>query len=470
MVEVRVTSVKYEYARALAGPSRVTRAQVGYLLASRDKAVRMTRVQFQAFFADRTKPVRVTRFQVQLFQAVSQLQDPVDPTKAVVIPNRESNPYKPTLPSEVEAVDPILYDYLRDQAETVRKQHDTTQAGDSTFGWEWLTKIGPQQLYTLGSLGRFYHDSYGIILARYCKFTQWTASDFVCCPVGRLAADEAVSWTVTNDFTLSGPDKVLGILGSRTAPNEGEYGWVLTQGANHFAIQIPDGTAGIEKGTALVWSGTGRISGGGKGLVLGRAYAPSHYVLERQSQMDAGTVYLAAEGPSIDSIKALLPDYSDLPGRIKELESTVTGGLVGGIKKAIDELTETVERLDDREALTSEGLTSRIVELEEAIAKLMKASGGDQLEELYLRIIAEVERLDEIQDRAVEKAANLAQDALTIARKLEGADYQRQIDALRAGLGQVPANTSLIPLVTGKIPPEFVYQPDGSLVFVRIES
>ena len=74
-------------------------------------------------------------------------------------PNIEVNPYRTDVPNV-------------DQQRIMREQHNLAQAGDSTFHWGVLTEISAEPLYNLGSVGRFYHDEFGISIARYVKFTK----------------------------------------------------------------------------------------------------------------------------------------------------------------------------------------------------------------------------------------------------------------------------------------------------------
>src|SRR3546814_7546433 len=71
-----------------------------------------------------------------------------------------------------------------DQQRILREQHNLAQAGDSTFHWGVLTEVSATPLYNLGSIGRFYHDEFGISIARYCKFTSFEKTIAKATPVG----------------------------------------------------------------------------------------------------------------------------------------------------------------------------------------------------------------------------------------------------------------------------------------------
>lgn len=142
----------------------------------------------------------------------------------------ESNPFRPEPPQSIYGLDLDLYQFLRETISNIRAQHNLTQAGDSTFSWEVLTQVNATRLYTLGSFGRFYHPTYGIIQARYCQFESMLASAYPGAPVGILADGNQWRWIVTNDISESHPDLVVGISGPFVTPTNGQFGWVITNG------------------------------------------------------------------------------------------------------------------------------------------------------------------------------------------------------------------------------------------------
>src|SRR3546814_2082768 len=68
-------------------------------------------------------------------------------------PQIEVNPFRADVPNV-------------DQQRILREQHNLAQAGDSTFHWGVLTEVSATPLYNLGSIGRFYHDEFGISIER----------------------------------------------------------------------------------------------------------------------------------------------------------------------------------------------------------------------------------------------------------------------------------------------------------------
>src|SRR3546814_10599232 len=71
----------------------------------------------------------------------------------------------------------------------------------STFHWGVLTEVSATPLYNLGSIGRFYHDEFGISIARYCKFTSFEKTIAKATPVG-LNTRLNQHWVVTNRIDL----------------------------------------------------------------------------------------------------------------------------------------------------------------------------------------------------------------------------------------------------------------------------
>lgn len=154
----------------------------------------------------------------------------------------ESNPYPAggTLP-----MDRLM--------QTLRQQHDKQQAGDTQFHWSYLTQVYPKQAYSLGSSGRFLHPTYGIIRARFCKFSAPNGGLWPGDPVGFVQGDFA--WEVTNVFANSATGLCAGVQGSYTALADGQFGWVIEDGINIQALYISGSAPGF--GSALDWTGDG---------------------------------------------------------------------------------------------------------------------------------------------------------------------------------------------------------------------
>ena len=186
----------------------------------------------------------------------------------------EINPHRPDIPVEVEDVSPTLYEFLREQTEIIRQQHNITQAGDSTFHWKVLRDYDLEPRYTLGSIGRFYHPDYGMILARYVQFKRIVSSVWLGAPVGRLRNQLSLDWAVTNDFTFSGSMLVMGLMGGKRIPVDNEYGWIIVQGVALYGLYGVD-TANNDTDTEFSWKDTNKISPIAGGRVIGRLWVPN---------------------------------------------------------------------------------------------------------------------------------------------------------------------------------------------------
>lgn len=144
----------------------------------------------------------------------------------------ESNPFRPDMPEEARDNPSEAFDFLREQAENLRRTHNLNQAGDTTFSWEILTQLEDRPRFTLGSIGRFFHPLYGMIFARYVLFDQIDPALWTGAPYGSNKGLEQFDWSVTNQLERSFNDFVIGIGASYVIPVDGQYGWVIVNGIN----------------------------------------------------------------------------------------------------------------------------------------------------------------------------------------------------------------------------------------------
>jgi hypothetical protein len=152
------------------------------------------------------------------------------------LPNIEKNPYASRLPSTTEETS----EYLHEQQRILREQHNITQAGDTTFDYGLLFQLYAREEFNLGSLGRFKHDQFGIIHARFCKLSGFIESTAQGKPVGWLQSRTSVDWVVTNDFSKSNSDLLAGICFFYDLPSDDMYGWVAVNGPNIGIIRLTD--------------------------------------------------------------------------------------------------------------------------------------------------------------------------------------------------------------------------------------
>jgi hypothetical protein len=373
---------------------------------------------------------------------------------------RELNPYRPSLPEEIEDIDPVLYDFMREQVEIQREQHNTTQAGDSTFPWELLTKVGPERQFTLGSLGRFYHDDHGLILARYVQFGRFRTPGWLNGPVGRPKSSQKVDWVVTNDLDQSDSDSVIGILGSYKVPPAGWYGWVLTQGANHAPILLETGIE-LEVNDELVWTGFETVAKG-QGRILMRARGPVNRVHALQHQLDIGCAYIDIEGPSFESLRARLgSEFEGILADLQTVQESLNEYDLPGLTSGLTKVMEGLELLSQR----VEGIgTNDIPDILTRLKTLEKDGGFDGLLQTTRE---DNETLNRALRQLITRAQERAESAERTAQKAAGlAGLMDQLAYAVAQLQTTP-KTSLIPMVDGGIPPQLIYTSDGNLVFVE---
>jgi hypothetical protein len=288
----------------------------------------------------------------------------------------ESNPYRPDLPESFSDVSPELYQFLREVIETLREQHNYTQAGDSTFSWELLTRIDLQKFHTLGSLGRFYHPQFGIIQARYVKY-HGISNVTIGGPVGFLRETSAETWTVTNDLALSDSDAILGLMGAYTQPVDGSYGWVITHGANLQGVLIRTGLP-IALFDRLTWNTSGELATGEAGRVIG-----SVTCVLNLTQIDTdvweippGSLFVEAMADSELSTINLVNEVAEpIYLRLNVLESTlaqITGSAgIGGLTIRISEAEAAIITAhfviaaeSDQRMIAINSLSNRISDLE----------------------------------------------------------------------------------------------------------
>lgn len=277
----------------------------------------------------------------------------------------EWNPFRPDIPSSLADVDAGLYDYLREQAELMREQHNSTQAGDSTFPWQMFTTPGDRKVHTLGSATRFVHETHGLFLARYVQFsTGWTPKANPVVGHDKLRGD----WVATNQAARTDLFRVIGFAGPYQDSLGGKYGWVLTQGRGQFPIQIISATAPAQF-ARFTWSpanaGVGMIGAGPQvGILLGTVFTQAlqedltPYVPPRWLAQ-AGDWYADVQGtiPEFTADAALL-ELATLRSRVTSLE----GGIPPDYGAAVSALTASIASLTARaNALVATGTAGEVL-------------------------------------------------------------------------------------------------------------
>lgn len=382
-------------------------------------------------------------------------------------PTPEHNPYRPSIPETVlDTLGTEGYDYLKENQEITREQHNLTQAGDTTFPYQLMIKPHVTPHYRLGSISRFYHQDHGLIQARYVQFTQMKAVSAPACPVGLLKKKGALEWQVTNDIARSDPDLVVGLLAPYTLPAEGEYGWVVTDGPNLQPVQNLADTG--KTGEAFSWAETGKLSPTATGRVVARRVAKPkadtgailsgdlHVSLESHSKADVAVVVDQQTAP-------IVADVAKLQDQVDTLNAVANPGSLDAIRKSIVGLTSKLNLESAARTGADSALNTRIDELD-IVTSVM-------LSNAITTLTTWIETQLTIRDNNIEMVRALAQTALDLASAVTAGmltALQAQIDSLLAMIAALNIRPKgKFPIVDGSIPPNLVYEDDGSLVYVE---
>lgn len=374
----------------------------------------------------------------------------------------ESNPYKPLVPEMLsDKVGVDGYAYLQENQETLRDQHNLSQAGDTTFPYQLTVASHSIQHYKLGSVGRFYHPDYGVLQARYVQFKGMVQVDTPHCPVGLLRSATSLDWVVTNDYDKSSPDLVVGISAPWILATDSHYGWVIVDGP--ILQQVSNDSPTFAIGESFAWSGSGRLSTTASGKVVGRRVAKA-----TTPKLLAGSMWVRAESFSeaqinqiiTQSTQALLAELQALEHQLSLLPSA---SVLAALQRTVSQL---------RVTLTNEA-SARIaadLRLNERIAGLSFVTTAQLNAALTLVRNALESELTILTSNLAFINTNLNTQTVRIDN-LYGItnDLQSQIDAILSVVtGLLTPVKSRFPVVDGSVPPNLVYLDDGSLVYVEV--
>lgn len=378
-------------------------------------------------------------------------------------PMPEHNPYRPRIPEQLIHIGDDYYDFTEENQQILREQHNITQAGDTTFPYQLVIQAHDNKLYKLGSIGRFYHEDYGVSLARYVQFESMTTVEVASCPVGLFKKAKSLEWKVTNDFSLSDPDLVVGVSAAYVTPKNDQYGWVLINGASLQPIKNTSTTAEI--GESFAWSASGEINNTTAGKILGRRV---NKLDTDSTAMLAGQMWIQLESMSVGSINAIFDTrIADISAALADLQDVIAGLPDAATIAAINAQVNLLKN-----QLLAE-ISARIqadVAIQDQIAALNTVSQTDlnnlainMANNLASAVAAIQAQLDEI--RAI------ALDALDKANQALSADLTAiwaQISAILTMLTtEIARPKGRFPIVDGSVPPNLVYTEDGSLVYLE---
>lgn len=292
----------------------------------------------------------------------------------------EPNPFRPDIPEDFRGISPNLYGFLRETAETLREQHNLSQAGDSTYSWEILTQVDLTHRFNVGAVGKFYHPNYGIIHARYCRFGEMLDTEDLGAPLGLVASSGQVAWRVTNDFSKSAADLVIGVGGFYVLPPLDSYGWVIVNGPNIQSL-----TSGQESAPQLfqkfVWQDSLLASPDAEtaGTIFGALLGIADLVESEPDQWEipAGKLFVDQLGDSEKRIRDWIEvAVNEALARVSSLEDQVSlllgSGGIGGLtiriaaaEGTIKEHTALITRANELNIQNFATLNDRVTILEQ---------------------------------------------------------------------------------------------------------
>lgn len=254
----------------------------------------------------------------------------------------EANPFTLAPPPSIDDISPRLFDFLREQANNLRQTHELNQAGDSTFNWEILTEVQSRALFTVGSIGRFVHPYYGLILARYVEFDSMQAGLPLGGPLGWLSTENEFKWKATNQLEKSEKTLIAGVGASYEMPTDGQFGWIIVCGINIQTLALKEAPTPLG---AVAWHSSGyaemlgELSGPGFGRIFNRkfvsdsgiwTFTPGSIFIDSLSLGDSSA--LDIDVPALQAqIQAFVDEMrlkdESLQSQITTLSGQVEGGL-----------------------------------------------------------------------------------------------------------------------------------------------
>lgn len=374
----------------------------------------------------------------------------------------EWNPYRPTVPNEYYDLGDVLYDFQKENQETQRAQHNLIQAGDTTFPWQKMTRVTQEKLYTVGAVGRFYHETYGIIIGRYVQFTAMDPTAPLTSPVGLSRDTTELDWKVTNRIAESHPDLVVGIIAGYQFPKNNEYGWVICSGAVLGTVYCD--SEGKSHGEAVSWSAIGRVSADAAGRVLGRRVGT-----QLQSNFLPGQLFVEIESWSRKEIQGFATGIiEELDEQLEAIQKTLTqyGSVIVGIPGLQLSITNLNQKLNaEIDARTQEDAAIR--------QEILNFNGVSQASlDIQLLAITNAQNTINVQlAEAAQAAHTRANQAWDLANSIPIVNLDplnTAVSLILARLAILENRKGILPMVDGSVPPNLVYLDDGSLVYVEV--
>lgn len=454
MAGIRVTNARLLAGVAMPGGLRVTRSSLSYAVGMpgplRVTNVRILRAQsihrvFYLPFLDADNEIfGITGYSVEL----------------VAGPIPEFNPYKPQVPeSLIEIAGRDFFDYIEENQKTLRLQHNITQAGDTTFPYQMIINTHTEQQFRLGSVGKFYHEDYGIVHARYVQFDKMNPDLAACAPVGLIKNTASLDWIVTNRLEISDPALVVGVVAAYIMPVDDQFGWVTIDGVNLQALTAEGSNTTI--GKPYVWSSPGKVGPSGNGVVVCRRLQQGGDIA-----LLKGRAYIRLEGSFVDTagIAQLIADVAQLQEDVQTLEdaANITDTLTL-INKQIRSLTNQLVAETNSRRAGDTAINNRIDGLNFVSAAQLTSAINALASDIAGQLLTLNAKIDATNLIALD-ALNKANQALADSTE----EIWTQIHLILTWISEEKLRVKgKFPVVDGSIPPNLVYLDDGSLVYVE---
>lgn len=372
----------------------------------------------------------------------------------------EFNPYKPQVPESLIKIDDggrEIFDWLEEQQKTIRLQHNITQAGDTTFPHQLIINSHTDKQFTLGAVGKFYHEDYGLIHARYVQFDKMDRTVSPTAPVGLIKNNGKLDWVVTNRLEISDPYLALGISASYVTPQDKQYGWVTVDGVNLQVLVNDSDDASFHE--AFVWSATGKISNSGPGIILARRLNDG-----TSTTILRGQLYIRLESISEDGLVASLQSWFDIITQLQaDMEALQEATDIAAFTAAINQLKIRLSMEENARRAADAALSKRLDNLNPVTAAQLAqaiAQVNNTITAMQLSLTNSINATHAIAVEALDKA----NQALAMNLGAIEAQLNLILNQLRAEISRVKGK---FPVVDGSIPPNLVYLDDGSLVYTE---
>lgn len=376
-------------------------------------------------------------------------------------PIPEFNPYKPQVPESLLAIGEggrEIFDWLEEQQKHIRIQHNITQAGDSTFPYQLIINTHTDKHYTLGSVGKFYHEDYGMIHARYVQFEKMDLTLPASAPVGLIAKRGNLDWIVTNRLELSSPYLCVGVNASYTTPEDGQYGWVTIDGVN--LQPLVNAGSSTELAAGFVWSDSGAVNTEGEGVIIARRLNEA-----TEPTLLKGHVWIRLESLSKDAIIALLDVYIQAIAQLQEDLAALgdISGLLATMQAQIAVLSNRISTEANIRAAADTAINERISALD-FVTEAELASAIHVIETTIATVAASLQSSIDATNAIAVEALQKANQALAI-----NVDFiMEQITLILGLISELNTRAKgKFPVVDGNVPPNLVYLDDGSLVYTE---